>query len=108
MRLKTQPTSSQHLIVYNSLQPEGVVTFDWTSQEQAYVISGYFWGYAFTCLFGGLAAERWGPRNVVFITMLLSAILTIFSPQAARLHYLVLVVVRCIIGLLAVSLPSVI
>lgn len=81
-----------------------MVTFEWTAQQQAYVLSGYFWGYAITCLVGGTAAELWGPRKVVFITMLISAILTILSPQAARLHYLVLVAVRFITGLAAVSL----
>ncbi|XP_060804897.1 putative inorganic phosphate cotransporter [Amyelois transitella] len=80
-------------------QPDGVVTFDWTAQQQAYVLSGYFWGYTITCLVGGTVAELWGPRRIVFITMLLSAILTIFSPQAARWHYLVLVAVRFVIGL---------
>ncbi|KAL4708977.1 hypothetical protein ACJJTC_005838 [Scirpophaga incertulas] len=82
-------------------QPEGVVLFDWTAQEQAYVLSGYFWGYAITCLVGGTAAEMWGPRKVVFITMTLSAILTIFSPQASRFHYLALVALRFITGLCA-------
>ncbi|XP_045500567.1 putative inorganic phosphate cotransporter [Colias croceus] len=82
-------------------QPDGVVTFDWTTQEQAYVLSGYFWGYAITSLLSGTAAELWGPRRVVLITMLISAILTILSPQAARLHYMVLVAVRFLIGLAA-------
>ncbi|XP_045775220.1 uncharacterized transporter slc-17.2-like [Maniola jurtina] len=82
-------------------QPEGVVTFNWTAQEQAYVLSSYFWGYAITCLFSGTAAELWGPRKVVFFTMLLSAVLTILTPQAARLHHVMLVVVRLVIGLAA-------
>ncbi|XP_049875794.1 uncharacterized transporter slc-17.2-like [Pectinophora gossypiella] len=82
-------------------QPEGVTTFDWSAQQQAYVLSGYFWGYAITCLVGGTAAELWGPRNVVFVTMLISALLTTLSPQCARLHYLVLVAVRFVIGLAA-------
>lgn len=87
-------------------QPEGVVTFDWTAQQQAYVLSGYFWGYAITCLVGGTAAEMWGPRKVVFITMLFSSLLTILSPPAARLHYLVLVAIRFVTGLAAVSIPK--
>lgn len=90
------------LIFY--LQPAGVVTFDWTPQQQAYVLSGYFWGYAITCLVGGTAAEFWGPRKLVFVTMFLSGILTIISPQAAKLHYMALVALRFVSGLLAVSL----
>ncbi|CAF4930865.1 unnamed protein product [Pieris macdunnoughi] len=82
-------------------QPDGVVIFSWTNQEQAYVLSGYFWGYAITSLISGTAAELWGPRRVVFVTMFISAVLTIISPQAARLHYMVLVAVRFFIGLAA-------
>ncbi|XP_072944697.1 sialin-like [Epargyreus clarus] len=82
-------------------QPEGVVTFTWTTQQQAYVLSGYFWGYAITCLVGGTAAELVGPRLLVFSTMMLSALLTLLTPQAARIHYIVLVGVRFIIGLAA-------
>lgn len=84
---------------HNLRQPKDVVTFTWTTQEQAYVLSGYFWGYAITSVFSGTAAEFWGPRKLVFITMLISALLTILSPQAARLHYMVLVALRFIIGL---------
>lgn len=80
-----------------------MVTFDWTAQQQAYVLSGYFWGYSISCLVGGTAAEFWGPRKLVFVTMLLIAILTILSPQAARIHYMALVAVRFVSGLAAVS-----
>ncbi|XP_045451671.1 uncharacterized transporter slc-17.2 [Melitaea cinxia] len=80
-------------------QPEGVVTFDWTAQEQAYVLSSYFWGYAVTSFFSGFAAELYGPRKVVFLTMLTTAVLTILSPEAAKLSYSLLVTIRVIIGL---------
>ncbi|XP_032519232.1 putative inorganic phosphate cotransporter [Danaus plexippus] len=82
-------------------QPDGSITFDWTAQQQAYVLSGYFWGYAITCLFSGIAAERWGPRNVVFISMLISAVLTILIPPAAKVHFMMLVATRFVIGLAA-------
>ncbi|XP_063365579.1 uncharacterized transporter slc-17.2-like [Cydia amplana] len=94
-------TSSTMITKRQLRQPDGVITFDWTAQQQAYVLSGYFWGYAITCLVGGTAAELWGPRKVVFLTMLLSAILTTLTPQAARLHYLVLVATRFVMGLAA-------
>lgn len=83
------------------------MTFDWTAQQQAYVLSGYFWGYAITCLVGGTAAERWGPRRVVFVTMLLSSVMTVLAPQASRIHYAVLVGLRFITGLASVSYFSI-
>lgn len=84
------------------MQPEGVVTFDWSAQEQAYVLSSYFWGYAVTSFFSGFAAELYGPRKVVFFTMLTTAVLTILSPEAAKLSYSLLVTIRVIIGLASV------
>ncbi|GBP26975.1 hypothetical protein EVAR_95761_1 [Eumeta japonica] len=81
--------------------PEDAYTFDWTAQQQAYVLSGYFWGYAITCLAGGTAAERWGPRGVVFITTIVTSVLTLLSPPAAKLHYAVLVALRFVMGLCA-------
>ncbi|XP_041982129.1 putative inorganic phosphate cotransporter [Aricia agestis] len=74
-------------------------TYDWTAQQQAYILSSYFWGYAITCLVSGTAAELWGPRNVVFYTMLVSAVLTILTPLTANVHYLMLVAARFVIGL---------
>ncbi|CAH0725773.1 unnamed protein product, partial [Brenthis ino] len=82
-------------------QPEGVVTFNWTAQQQAYVLSSYFWGYTITSLLSGTAAELWGPRKVVFLTMLFTAILTVLTPQAARWNYYLLVGIRFVIGLLS-------
>ncbi|CAH2092904.1 unnamed protein product [Euphydryas editha] len=82
-------------------QPEGVVTFNWTAQEQAYILSGYFWGYAVTSFFSGFTAELFGPRKIVFFTMLITAILTILTPEAAKVNYLLLVFIRVIIGLAA-------
>ncbi|XP_050665915.1 uncharacterized transporter slc-17.2-like [Leptidea sinapis] len=82
-------------------QPEGVETLEWTTQEQAYVLSAYFWGYSVTSFLSALTAEIWGPRKVVFVTMIICGLLTILSPQAAKFHYMALVAVRLVIGLLA-------
>lgn len=50
-----------------------------------------------------MAAERWGPRYVVLVTSLASAVLTALSPVAANLDYIALVVVRFFLGCAGVS-----
>lgn len=50
-----------------------------------------------------MAAERWGPRYVVLITSLASAVLTMLSPPAAKLHYIALVVTRFLLGFAGVK-----
>ncbi|CAH0725775.1 unnamed protein product, partial [Brenthis ino] len=73
-------------------------TFNWSANQQAMILGSYFWCYPITSLVGGMAAERWGPRYVVLITSLASAILTALSPLAARLDYVALVIVRFFLG----------
>ncbi|XP_061718514.1 putative inorganic phosphate cotransporter isoform X1 [Cydia pomonella] len=80
-------------------QIPGAGSFDWSPEQQAMILGSYFWCYPVTSLVGGMAAERWGPRYVVLITSLLSGLLTILSPAAARLHYVAIVVVRFILGI---------
>lgn len=91
-------------ICYLISQLDDEDVFTWTAQEQAYVLSGYFWGSALTSAAAGVVAERWGPRNVVFVTMLGGSVLTVVSPWMARMDYKYLAFARFLIGLLGVSL----
>lgn len=51
-----------------------------------------------------MAAERYGPRYVVLITSLASAILTALGPVAARYDYIALIVTRFFLGFAGVSI----
>lgn len=57
-----------------------------------------------TSLLGGLAAEWFGGRIVVGYTLAASAICTAFTPIAADLSYWLVLAIRIITGILAVSL----
>ncbi|XP_047521898.1 sialin-like isoform X1 [Pieris napi] len=80
------------------LRTQSKETFNWTMDQQGTIIGAYFWCYPFTSLVGGMAAERWGPRYVVLVTVLVSGVLTALSPAAARLSYTALVVIRFFLG----------
>ncbi|XP_046969746.1 sialin-like [Vanessa cardui] len=73
-------------------------SFNWSKDQQAMILGSYFWCYPITSLVGGMAAERWGPRYVILATSIMSALLTVISPAAARLHYIALVIVRFFLG----------
>lgn len=45
-----------------------------------------------------MAAERWGPRYVVLISTLASAVFTFLSPVAARMNHVALIVTRFFLG----------
>ncbi|XP_013180216.1 PREDICTED: uncharacterized transporter slc-17.2-like [Papilio xuthus] len=79
-------------------QDNGRAQFNWSTDQQAMILGAYFWCYPITSLVGGMAAERWGPRYVVLITSLASAILTALGPVAARFDYIALIVTRFFLG----------
>lgn len=85
------------------LQVPQLASFNWTADQQALILGSYFWSYPVTSLLGGPAAERWGPRYVVLISMVAGSLLTMVSPAAARLHYIALILVRFLIGITGVS-----
>ncbi|KPJ13856.1 putative transporter C38C10.2 [Papilio machaon] len=79
-------------------QDNGRAQFNWSTDQQAMILGAYFWCYPITSLVGGMAAERWGPRYVVLISSLASAILTALGPVAARYDYIALIVTRFFLG----------
>lgn len=76
----------------------GAGSFDWSAEQQALILGAYFWCYPITSLVGGMAAERWGPRYVVLISTLASAVFTFLSPVAARMNHVALIVTRFFLG----------
>lgn len=84
--------------VSNSTYSETQTTLDWTPYQRANVLSSHLWGDILACLIGGPIAERWGARYVVFFGILVSAVLTMATPAAAKHSYISMLVVRFIHG----------
>ena len=48
------------------------------------ILGSFFWGYIFTNIVGGMAAEYWGGRLVYGLGVVITALFTVLSPLAAR------------------------
>lgn len=82
--------------------------FSWNSYESNLLLGSFFWGYILTELPGGRLAELIGGRRVFGHSMLWASLLTLITPLAAHLHYVVLIVVRVILGfMLGASWPAI-
>lgn len=77
--------------------------YNWTRSDQSLLLGAYFWGYLFTCLPGGLLADRFGGRQVVGWSMAFSAVLTAAMPIGASLSLWAVMVLRFLIGVAGVS-----
>ncbi|CAG5124164.1 unnamed protein product, partial [Candidula unifasciata] len=72
--------------------------FTWNKELQGLLLGSFFWGYLVLQVPGGMLSERYGPRRVVFYTMLPAAVLGLVSPVSARLNPWLFLVVRVLIG----------
>ncbi|XP_047130506.1 vesicular glutamate transporter 3 isoform X1 [Hydra vulgaris] len=73
--------------------------FDWDSGLQGIILSSFFYGYIFTQIPGGWLAAKYGGKNLFGGGILMTALFTLVTPLAARLHPSVLILVRILEGL---------
>ncbi|XP_065897700.1 sialin-like isoform X3 [Dysidea avara] len=72
--------------------------FHWSSSEQGWVLSSFFYGYIVTQLPGGWLATKLGGKYVFGVGVLVASLLTIITPQMAYLNLWALVACRVVIG----------
>ncbi|XP_046549690.1 uncharacterized transporter slc-17.2-like [Haliotis rubra] len=84
--------------------------FEWSKETQGIVLGSLFWGYLCLQIPCGLLAERFGPRKVIGIGLILCSASTLLSPVAARTNVYILVALRILTGafvsVLFTSLPA--
>ncbi|XP_054268853.1 sialin-like [Macrosteles quadrilineatus] len=84
------------------------IRFPWDAKQQNMIIGSFFWGYICTELPGGRLAEMVGARRVFGYSMLAAAIITLITPLATRVGYVVVVISRVLLGfMLGATWPSV-
>jgi len=73
--------------------------FEWTQTEQSWILSSFFYGYAFSQPFAGLIAGRYGGKWVFGLGNFITAVGTLLSPVIANLSKELFIVIRVIEGL---------
>lgn len=73
--------------------------FVWNKSTQGIILGSFFWGYLLTQIPGGWLATKIGGKRVFGYSMLGATIATLLTPVAAQMHYIVLLVLRIIVGI---------
>jgi ACS family sodium-dependent inorganic phosphate cotransporter-like MFS transporter 5 len=58
--------------------------FDWDSEQQAVILGAFFYGYVITQIPGGVLAQRFGAKWIFGVSILITALLSLLGPLAAR------------------------
>eukprot|EP00058_Branchiostoma_floridae_P006257 XP_002591745.1 hypothetical protein BRAFLDRAFT_83517 [Branchiostoma floridae] len=75
--------------------------FEWNEWYQGQVLSGYFYGYICTQIFGGWLETRLGGKIVCGTSQLLGGLFTLLTPVAARGGVYALLAIRILVGFVA-------
>ncbi|XP_076291819.1 sialin isoform X2 [Lasioglossum baleicum] len=73
--------------------------FGWKPEVRGQLIAAYSYGNVPGNFLGGLMAVRWGPKQAILWTSLVAALVSLFSPIFAQMHWVVLLLTRVVIGL---------
>ncbi|XP_064087588.1 putative inorganic phosphate cotransporter isoform X1 [Macrobrachium nipponense] len=73
--------------------------FDWDPAIQGILLGCFFYGYAVSNFFGGLAVERYGSRIVLAFSVFVSSLASIVSPICARTSIGLFIGARVLSGL---------
>ncbi|XP_035678407.1 sialin-like [Branchiostoma floridae] len=72
--------------------------FSWDPITQGRILGAYSYGHVFSQVMGGFLEARFGGKKVLGLSMLLSSVLTLFTPVAAFSGEWWLFVVRVLVG----------
>uniref|UniRef100_A0A1B6CYE8 Putative inorganic phosphate cotransporter n=1 Tax=Clastoptera arizonana TaxID=38151 RepID=A0A1B6CYE8_9HEMI len=72
----------------------------WDTQTKTIILSSYFWGYMVLQIPAGMFCQKYGPKKLLFIAVLLCGITTLFTPVlATHLDWKFVVASRVVQGL---------
>ncbi|XP_035704935.1 sialin-like [Folsomia candida] len=81
------------------LEEYGEGEFEWNENQQAMVLSSFFWGYILTQIPGGWVVSKVGGKWPFGLGLALSGLMTLLTPIAARTNVGMLLYCRIIEGL---------
>lgn len=76
--------------------------YPWNEYEVNLILGSFFWGYICTELPGGRLAEVIGTKRVFGYSMLVSSLITLLTPLAAKFGYVAIVALRVVLGFMLV------
>lgn len=77
--------------------------FDWDARTQSAILGSFYWCYVLSQVMGGLLTQRFGTKVVFGLSQFATAVCSLLIPQAAQVHYSLLIVLRSIQGVASVS-----
>lgn len=77
--------------------------FTWEKEIQGHILGAFFYGYLVSQIPGGLLAERYGGKWVLTIFLGISTVATLLTPLAAQLSFVLLIILRVLVGIGSVS-----
>lgn len=100
-------------MLFNKTAPEVVVAvpdtfegFEWNEYEQGLILGAFFWLHWSTQIAGGLLAGKYGTKLIYGLSNFTGVLCCFLIPVASYWGWKALIFVRCLQGILAVSISN--
>jgi sugar phosphate permease len=81
--------------------------FNWNENELGYVLSSFYWGYAFGQIPSILLAEKFGGSIILGTSVMMSAALNLLIPSLSKISLISMLILQTLTGLFqAAAFPS--
>jgi len=88
-------------VFFQSMSNEG--SFMWSTSQQGYVLSSFFYGYVITQIPFGILSKKYGAKYFLGVGMLINSVFGFLVPLSANFGIFSLISIRFIQGLGEVS-----
>ncbi|XP_073992750.1 major Facilitator Superfamily Transporter 17 [Rhodnius prolixus] len=82
----------------DSVTQKEIGEFKWDPAIQSTIISSFYWCYVLSQVAGGILVQKFGTKSVFGYSQLATALSSLLIPQAAEVHYSLLIILRSIQG----------
>ncbi|ELV10819.1 Sialin [Tupaia chinensis] len=96
---RTSKECADHSAPINVLPNQTGKRYHWDAETQGWILGSFFYGYILTQIPGGYIASKVGGKLLLGFGILGTAVLTLFTPVAADLGAVPLIVLRALEGL---------
>ncbi|KAF5274229.1 hypothetical protein FQA39_LY07333 [Lamprigera yunnana] len=78
--------------------PDYKGTLDWSTDNQYFVLTSFYWSYVIVQVLGGILVQRFGTKVVLGYGIFTASLCNLFVPIASNIHYIFVVILQIVHG----------
>ncbi|KAF5274230.1 hypothetical protein FQA39_LY07334 [Lamprigera yunnana] len=82
----------------NDVIPDYKGTLDWSTDNQYFVLTSFYWSYVVLQVLSGILVQRFGTKVLLGYGIFTAGLCNLFVPIASNIHYILVVILQIVHG----------